>query len=490
MKYLISVVLFMSLCFRVYAAPAPVGYSGTYDNGSSVTVSGSGFDTFTTVADTVWLGGPSGAIESGTTNAVINLGSGWSTPSSASRDPIYSTSWAHSGSKSILTERITDTVRLAGGWSENYANPFQYDLGSPGISEGYVSFWMYWTTGSLASCDQFKILRIQSQAGTVSDANGSTLYLHKYLGTSEWLNLCDDNQPYNAECYPSTPATLCQMQAGTHTGGEIFSIDKSQATRVEYYWKENSSLGASDGSVQIIMHEPNGEGIKDAVTLDGNLRTRSSSMLGTFTTGLKRAFIFQGFIGNNCNDAYAEYAYYDDIYIAKSRARIELGNASTWDGCSRREIQKATSWSATSVSFEANTTGWTTGQTAWLYVVDKNGLHNTNGVEVEIGASSAATYTTCYQDADSDLYGHGVSELVEDPAPCSSGYYVSSHFTALTGDCNDGNANINPSKTEICGDGIDQDCSGADLSCSPTPTPTPEPPTGRHTIIRGSILRR
>jgi len=33
-------------------------------------------------------------------------------------------------------------------------------------------------------------------------------------------------------------------------------------------------------------------------------------------------------------------------------------------------------------------------------------------------------------------------------------------------DCMDGNANENPSATEICGDGIDQDCNGEDLECA------------------------
>jgi hypothetical protein len=39
-------------------------------------------------------------------------------------------------------------------------------------------------------------------------------------------------------------------------------------------------------------------------------------------------------------------------------------------------------------------------------------------------------------------------------------------------DCNDANPYINPGRPEICGDGIDNDCSGGDAAC-PTPTPTP-----------------
>ena len=35
------------------------------------------------------------------------------------------------------------------------------------------------------------------------------------------------------------------------------------------------------------------------------------------------------------------------------------------------------------------------------------------------------------------------------------------------GDCDDGNNSIYPGAAEVCGDGIDQDCSGIDLACSP-----------------------
>ena len=38
-------------------------------------------------------------------------------------------------------------------------------------------------------------------------------------------------------------------------------------------------------------------------------------------------------------------------------------------------------------------------------------------------------------------------------------------YTSKAGDCNDDDADIYPGAEEICGDGIDQDCSGADLAC-------------------------
>ncbi|MBK7426240.1 MAG: T9SS type A sorting domain-containing protein [Saprospiraceae bacterium] len=59
------------------------------------------------------------------------------------------------------------------------------------------------------------------------------------------------------------------------------------------------------------------------------------------------------------------------------------------------------------------------------------------------------TFLTYYPDLDGDGYGTGAGQsLCEDPG---TGY------ASLGGDCNDGNAAINPGATEVC-DGIDNDC--------------------------------
>jgi len=61
---------------------------------------------------------------------------------------------------------------------------------------------------------------------------------------------------------------------------------------------------------------------------------------------------------------------------------------------------------------------------------------------------------TWYKDADNDLYSDGTSTT-----SCTrpTGYKVASELTATSGDCNDGNPDVNPAATEEC-NGIDDDC--------------------------------
>jgi hypothetical protein len=76
--------------------------------------------------------------------------------------------------------------------------------------------------------------------------------------------------------------------------------------------------------------------------------------------------------------------------------------------------------------------------------------------------TSAPELLTCYPDSDNDLYPGSGSQSAE---TCPTNYYTYSHFTAMTLDCNDTNAAINPGATEDCDNGIDEDCSGSDAVC-------------------------
>jgi Putative metal-binding motif/Thrombospondin type 3 repeat len=71
-----------------------------------------------------------------------------------------------------------------------------------------------------------------------------------------------------------------------------------------------------------------------------------------------------------------------------------------------------------------------------------------------------AACPTWYHDADGDGYGNPADSLVSCTKPSG---YVSDNT-----DCNDQNAAIHPGATEICGNGIDDDCTGGDTPCSGT----------------------
>ncbi len=71
---------------------------------------------------------------------------------------------------------------------------------------------------------------------------------------------------------------------------------------------------------------------------------------------------------------------------------------------------------------------------------------------------------TFYRDSDGDGYG--------DPNSFLSACQRPAGFLSNALDCNDSNSAVRPGAPEICGDGIDQDCTGVDLPCASSPTPT------------------
>jgi hypothetical protein len=82
--------------------------------------------------------------------------------------------------------------------------------------------------------------------------------------------------------------------------------------------------------------------------------------------------------------------YLDDVYVDTTWARVELGNAATYAGSTRREVQIPKAWSGTSIQFAVNTGTLQQGATAYLYVTDAAGAVNASGFPVTIGGSAPA----------------------------------------------------------------------------------------------------
>ncbi len=69
------------------------------------------------------------------------------------------------------------------------------------------------------------------------------------------------------------------------------------------------------------------------------------------------------------------------------------------------------------------------------------------------------TLYTYYRDNDGDGYGNPSSPITTYVDTPPSGYVTDDT------DCNDGNSNIHPGATDVCENGIDEDCSGSDAPC-------------------------
>lgn len=93
----------------------------------------------------------------------------------------------------------------------------------------------------------------------------------------------------------------------------------------------------------------------------------------------------------NRNNGGQRQAWFDDLYIATSQARVELCAGSTWGNAGKCEIQIPTAWGTSSITATVNTGAFSESDTAYIYVVDANGDANATGYEVTIGESSSPT---------------------------------------------------------------------------------------------------
>ena len=373
----------LTLIILLWAAPAIcavsiLGVSGTYDDSSpNVVISGSGFGTHPLTVQSLKAN-----IENGTVGNTLSGASGWNTPADSSSwyAVRYNSTQKHSGSKSLY-----------GHWdgpAQHYGSDINFNNGSHWEhgTQIYVTYWVRFTyTGAAGQWKWFR-LRPDTSVGDISPE----IMLSSWPAGEKYA-LCRPNS------YATSTWTTDAGEQGNSRGGIYFttspysgSLDPPSTNgtwcRVEFL-AEPSTQGGTDGSFKYSIHRP-GTGIRTPVNLT-NLMTYGPSQSDRW-----QGIIIGHYWGNAASTTAAEF-WVDDVYKQTgTQARVELGNASTWSACTWREIQLPTAWASGQITCTFNTGSFSTGQTAYLYVVDSTGAYNSTGTPVTIGASGSYTDTT------------------------------------------------------------------------------------------------
>lgn len=294
-------------------------------HGDLITVTGTGFGTKPSATPWLW-----DDFEGGAANQPLSTG-GWQHYSHASY-PIYvAGGYASAQAAHTPMPRAADNFNTAGRKGLDtleayYSYRFRYDI----------------VDGSFATDGAFiKLLR---------------------------SNADPDFYRSNPRFYTSLFPAAGQVNAGfSDTAAGIDEIHWAHADmasgawhRLEVYYRYSDPAGADNGQLYAWL---NGQRFASYT----NVVTRSASSSGRVIDNFLLPFMADRLFNLALN------VYVDDVYIDRTQARVEIGNAPTWAQCTRREVQIPTAWSDSRITVSVHRGGFASGERAYLYVIDASG---------------------------------------------------------------------------------------------------------------------
>lgn len=152
-----------------------------------------------------------------------------------------------------------------------------------------------------------------------------------------------------------------------NTKGWKYSNTIGKFQRWEWYIQLNKPYTASNGIIR--------------GWLDGLQGIKNESYRHTYVDG-KYVDFRLGHMAQGFNDT--AKAWFDDLYIATTQARVELCDKPLWMDCRNKDVQVAdeVTWGNSNLSFTLNSGFLNYSEAIYLYVVDKNGVANTTGYKL------------------------------------------------------------------------------------------------------------
>jgi len=330
------------LPFVAFAAPSVNSVNGSISNGQLITINGTGFG----------ANGPTVVyfddFEKGTNGSIINVGSSTAQIGGYSYvDPYakYSNTYKNGGNLAFFSDVSQGTnsaqIPLPVGTKEvfySYNNYVPSNSPLPGENSGGINWKMIWELGALGNSGTatsptfFHVMNAintihlganDPDASTAVDVyEGSTFVKGAWNFYSVWHKL------------------------GTNNNGGIFITFKNQNSR-------------------------------------GTAGSNTANITSSSTTNDIRNINLNGYVRQTPGAS----VYFDDVYVATgpyARARVEIGDASSYANCSKIAIATAVTWADSQVTAIIRQGSFNTGDNAYLYLIDANG-NVSNGQQITFG---------------------------------------------------------------------------------------------------------
>ncbi|MBE9528377.1 MAG: hypothetical protein IME99_03965 [Proteobacteria bacterium] len=351
---LLAAVVLLSLQNAAHAAPTIGSVSGTIADGSLITVGGANFG----------ANGPNILLfddfESGTHGSTINTGAGSATVGQWDRiqadfggnQPIYDNAYSVSGS---MANRGDQTVQTTGPGDSTSAAV----VDNINTTDVFISYWYYLPTTSSFPC-------------TSGSYNCNWKAAWVYGATA-----ADDDQvlPVGLPSSGTEPFTSWAISCNDCYGPSVswfnFSMYKGAWYRISA-WVHATDDNSSERDLWV-MSTDKSMSVTQKVNWSGRIFKLPGDMFEHFSLNAW---------ARECSGCAESAPRFDDVYLAtgsSARARVIVGNASTYSSCTNLSIATVTSWSNTVVTATVRQGSFSSLTNAYLYVIDANGVVNTTG---------------------------------------------------------------------------------------------------------------
>jgi hypothetical protein len=330
--------LLLAATGAVNAQPVITSVGGEYVDGATIQIGGNAFGPAPQVVS--WDDFDAGS--EGANLGIPIIGPTWTFqhPSDATPIPHYTGQQAYSGGQSAKV------AWKEPGWSGYSINAFGWTQQGP-MNTFYLSYMRYHDPSERDAPEGMNHKQLYT-FGPVSTNNGyeQQQFMPFVIapGTTSFATMLQ-----------ATPADIWYWNGGISYSGSNYRWD-----RWEMWLDYEDTAAQNDGRIAVWYN------FAEKVNLSGlNLADVEGSQ---YVEDLRIGHMFQ---------QYGQLSYvrsfFDDVYAATSRARVELGDAATFDACTRREIQVADSWQSTYIEVPLRTVNFTPGQQVYLYVIDEGG---------------------------------------------------------------------------------------------------------------------